>query len=143
MSWSKAVTIEGEDVLLDMIQSGAIESRVHPKLSADSKIPYPKNLQVYMVEEKIRKCDATKDETTLQETSEVDAERHENWLEEFHTAKMELKPSSSSAGPEQSGRISNAGDNADALSDAPRQLHGPTYKYDENQRLQSSTSARM
>ena len=74
MSWSKAVTIEGEDVLLDMIQSGAIESRVHQQLSAYSKIPYPKRLQVYMVEEKIRKFDKTKDETTLQETSEVDAE---------------------------------------------------------------------
>ena len=149
MSWSKAVTIEGEDVLLDMIQSGAIESRVHPKLSADSKIPYPKNLQVYMVQEKIRKCDATTDEVTLQEASEVDAERHENWLKEFHTAKMELKPSSSSSpGPEQYGRSSNAGDSGDAQSEASKSHHAVTtqctgYTYDESRRLQSSTSARM
>ena len=56
-------------------------------------------------------------------------------MKEFHTAKMELKPSSSSAGPEQSGRSSNAGDNADALSEAPRQVHGPTYKYDEKSKI--------
>ena len=115
----KALTYEGEDVLLELVQSGALESRVHPKLPKGSKIPYPMNLQVYYVEEKIRKTDATKDETTLQESSSVDAEKHEGWLKEFHTAKMELKPSRSSAGPDRAGKISNAGDTASTLNEAP------------------------
>ena len=83
-----------------------------------SKIPYPKNLRVYMVVD-IHKTDATKDETTLQESSSVDAERHAGWLQEFHTAKMELKPSSSAAGPERAGQSSHAGDTASVLSEAP------------------------
>ena len=52
ISWKKALTYEGEDVLLELVQSGALESRVHPKLPKGSKIAYPMNLQVYYVEEK-------------------------------------------------------------------------------------------
>ena len=40
-------------------------------------------------------------------------------MKEFHTAKMELKPSRSSAGPERAGKISNAGDTASTLNEAP------------------------
>ena len=106
-------------MFLELVQSGALDSRVHPELAKGSKIPYPKNLQMYYVEEKIRKTDATKDETTLQESSSVDAEKHEGWLKEFHTAKMELKPSSSAAGPERAGQSSHAGDTASVLIEAP------------------------
>ena len=104
-----------------------------------SKIPYPMNLQVYYVEEKIRKTDATKDETTLQESSSVDAEKHEGWLKEFHTAKMELKPSRSSAGPERAGKISNAGDTASTLNEAPSEGNQSTtqgtHAYDEKTKI--------
>ena len=51
---NKALTYEGEALLLELVQSGALDSRVHPKLPKGSKIPYPMNLQVYYVEEKIR-----------------------------------------------------------------------------------------
>ena len=50
----KSLTYEGEYVLLELVQSGALDSRVHPKLPKGSKIPYPMNLQMYYVEEKIR-----------------------------------------------------------------------------------------
>ena len=51
----KTIEYEGEDVLLELVQSGALGSRVHPKLPKGSKIPYPMNLQVYYVDEKSAK----------------------------------------------------------------------------------------
>ena len=120
---------------MELVQSGALDSRVHPKLPKGSKIPYPKNLHVYMVEEKVRNTDATKDETTLQESSSVDAEKHEGWLKMFHTAKMELKPSSSVAGPERAGQSSHAGDIASVLSEAPSAGTQGTHAYDEKTKI--------
>ena len=40
-------------------------------------------------------------------------------MKEFHTAKMELKPSSNAAGPERAGQSIHAGDTASVLSEAP------------------------
>ena len=61
-------------------------------------------------------------------------------MKEFHTAKMELKPSSSSsAGPERAGRSSNAGDTASTLNEAPSEGNQSTtqgtHAYDEKTKI--------
>ena len=61
-------------------------------------------------------------------------------MKEFHTAKIELKPySSSSAGPERAGRSSNAGDTASAFSEAPSAGNQSTtqgaHAYDEKTKI--------
>ena len=56
-------------------------------------------------------------------------------MKELHTAKIELKPSRSSAGPERAGKISNAGDTASTLNEAPSEGNQSTtqgtHAYDE------------
>ena len=64
-------------MLLELVETRAIASRIHPKLSTTSKVPYPKNLQVWMSTETSTKKKETCDEETLAEGTEVNPETHE------------------------------------------------------------------
>ena len=55
VSWEVAKTIEGEKILLELVESGAVPARKHIKLPANTKIPYPDHLQVFISAEKSKK----------------------------------------------------------------------------------------
>ena len=56
-------------------------------------------------------------------------------MKEFHTAKIELKPSSNAAGPERAGQSSHAGDTASVLNEAPSAGTQGTHAYDEKTKI--------
>ena len=91
VSWAVAAANEGEDVLMELVESGAAVCRRHPQLSPDSKIPYPKNQQVWISNEKFRKQEGAIDETELNEQGEVDTNKHEEFLKDFANAKIKVK----------------------------------------------------
>ena len=88
VSWNTAVTQEGEEVLLELVETRAIASRIHPKLGTTSKVPYPKNLQVWLSTETSTKKKETCDEETLAEGTEVNPETHEKFIKKFATEKI-------------------------------------------------------
>ena len=55
VSWAEAAKTEGEEVLLELVETKAVASRRHPKLGPDSKIKYPYYLQIHKVRERVRK----------------------------------------------------------------------------------------
>ena len=92
VAWSKAARDEGEDVLLELVESGAIKSRPRPDLLANSKIKYPNNLQVFIVNETIKKKEGAVDETELTETADPEEPaEHEEFLKSFTADKVQLK----------------------------------------------------
>ena len=101
VSWSTAAKAEGEDVLLELVETGEIPSRRHPKLSHTSKIRHPNYLQVFLSKEKSHKKEGAHDETELSETTDAEqAHHHETFLKEITAAKMNAmieKEASSSA----------------------------------------------
>ena len=109
VAWSKAARDEGEDVLLELVESGTIKSRPRPGLPADSKIKYPNNLQVLIITEKIKKKDGAIDETTLTETRDPEQpEEHEEFLKDFTAHKMEIKYRNDKTPDMPAGQASNA-----------------------------------
>ena len=88
VSWNTAATQEGEEVLLELVETRAIASRIHPKLGTTSKVPYPKNLQVWLSTETSTKKKETCDEETLAEGTEVNPETHEKVIKKFATEKI-------------------------------------------------------
>jgi hypothetical protein len=92
VSWATAAKAEGEDVLLELLETGEIPNRRHPKLSLASKIRYPNDLQVFLSHEKVHKKEEAHDETELTETMDAEqAHDHETFLKEFTAAKMNAK----------------------------------------------------
>ena len=52
VSWKVASEKEGgDDVLQEMVSAGTVRARKNPKLPKDSKIPYPRNMQIAFVQE--------------------------------------------------------------------------------------------
>ena len=56
-------------------------------------------------------------------------------MKEFHTAQIELKPSSSAAGPERAGQSIHAGDTASVLNEAPSAGTQGTHVYDKKTQI--------
>ena len=110
VSWSKAIQQEGEEVLLELVESGSIESRRHPKLPPTTTIKYPNNLQVYMVNERAKKTVGTADETELAEHEDATPECHENFINEYHGKRINAGSlaSAGAAGGAESSVQSNA-----------------------------------
>ena len=113
MSWAKAAEIEGADVLLEMVQAGTVQSRRHPHLPASSKVQYPNNLQVRLVQQEEIKGKRTSDEDTLAERDAVDSHSHENFVKTFMATKVKNKHIAASS----CGASSVASDAEDARSD--------------------------
>jgi len=92
VSWSKAARDEGEDVLLELIESGGIKSRLRPGLPPNSKITYPHNQQVFITTEKIKKQEGAVEETELNEIETAeDPAGHEAFLKGFTSHKVQIK----------------------------------------------------
>ena len=67
VSWHAASATEGEDVLLEQVESGHAPSRPHPNLLANFKIKYQRNRQVFLSDCKFQKRERAVDENVLSE----------------------------------------------------------------------------
>lgn len=67
MSFHQAAGKDGRETILEMIQNGSMTSRPNRKLSADTKIPWPENLEVAYTREEWHSGKETKAETELTE----------------------------------------------------------------------------
>ena len=97
---------------MELVESGSIESRRHPKLPPTSTIKYPNNLQVYLVNERVKKTAGTADETELAEHEDATPECHENFVNEYHGKRNNAGSlaSAGAAGGAESSVQSNASD---------------------------------
>jgi len=71
--WKEIADKEGHDALLEMVKAGTVVTRRHPKLPADSAIPYPYNQQVAYVVEKWKAT--TRNVTTEDGVTHTDADK--------------------------------------------------------------------
>jgi hypothetical protein len=91
IAWEEAAAKEGSEALLAMVTAGTVDSRRHLKLPENSKIEFPKNLQIRFVSETTAKKKATVNEKTLNEHEDVTPECHEDFVKEFAMSKINNK----------------------------------------------------
>ena len=85
ISWKKLTDEEGDDVAMEMINNGTVESRMHKNLKQDSKLKWPQTHQFRRVADvgsnKTRKTDTTalQDEAKTEVTDSVLETFNETW----------------------------------------------------------------
>eukprot|EP00959_Pyramimonas_sp_CCMP1952_P271616 5678493-Pyramimonas_sp.AAC.1 len=89
ISWKQACMKEDEDALLEMVQSGAITSRRSHRLSADTKVPFPRHLEVYYSQEVFSKKRRVQDRSELGEAKHLDDYSHEDFVKQFAHARVQ------------------------------------------------------
>ena len=80
--WKKAADDYGEDVLLEMVNSGKVAAKINPDLPPDSKVSYPRNQVVLITAESTVKKKKTMEKKSLHEFQESTPDSHEAFLKE-------------------------------------------------------------
>ena len=124
IQWREATcSFYDEDALKEMVESGEVASRRNQKLKPDSKVPWPRNLEIFHVRTTHTKKQNTRDETVLQEGQDLNPETHQAFIEQSARLKMTNKlgeaGASSSHGLASADSASERGGSAKSGVDAP------------------------
>jgi hypothetical protein len=85
-SYKEMVDLEGEDVLMEMVRAKSIETRPHPKLPADTNIPYPKNQMFKYVKEVFSSKRKITEGEDHEQQEDVDSEKLATFSEKLETS---------------------------------------------------------
>ena len=84
--WKQAAEKYGEPELLEMVEAKSILSRPSTLLPPTTKIPYPRNLEVYVVGSKQAKRRRTQDTNQIVDRNELDTHSRELAVKDFTKA---------------------------------------------------------